>query len=174
MKTEKTMEESSIDGYLEILRKYLIKNPKNLQNKLKIMIDCGKQIAKLDGKKDEIKFPRIPSCEDEENKKNNENHEKDEDEKRVKKRKLDIITAREKNERMAKSIKSKKIEQNGEKNGNPRIREKEKELSNTEIVHMQKAKSDISTLENPVTVEDIVRELVKEEVWKKYAEGYEI
>ncbi|KAH0535184.1 hypothetical protein KQX54_014666 [Cotesia glomerata] len=63
---KKTLEKSIVDEYLKVLSEYIINNPNNLQEKLNLIKLSGEKIAEIDGKKDQIIFPKVDSSGDEE------------------------------------------------------------------------------------------------------------
>ncbi|XP_044595669.1 protein MNN4-like [Cotesia glomerata] len=63
---KKTLEESVVDEYVKVLSEWIIDNPDNLPEKLNLIKNCGEKIAEMDGKKDQITFPKVDSSEDEE------------------------------------------------------------------------------------------------------------
>ncbi|KAH0559189.1 DNA ligase 1-like [Cotesia glomerata] len=93
-KKKKTLEESIVDEYLKVLSEYIINNPNNLQEKLNLIKLSGEKIAEIDGKKDQIIFPRVDSSGDEEeNLSGTENEESTNEEEEIEVNVTENITA---------------------------------------------------------------------------------
>ncbi|XP_044575106.1 suppressor of Mek1-like [Cotesia glomerata] len=210
-KKERTLEEEIIENYLDTLRKNLNSSVDTLKEKLKLLKECGKKIAELDGK--DLDFINIDSEDDDGKKSEQSEDEKEEEEmsdsneqtteidkesdqnnkRKGEKRKLnqnkERVTENKKNkgEGNEKTVEEKKREEkdegqteSGEKEiGKAKIEEKkedEKDEGQTESgeteIHKESGGSNLSDMENMVTLKNMLENLVGQEITARCETGY--
>ncbi|CAG5075202.1 Protein of unknown function, partial [Cotesia congregata] len=211
-KKERTLEEEIIENYLDTLRKNLNSSMDTLKEKLKLLKECGKKIAELDGDGKDLHFINIDS-EDDDGKKSEESEDEKEEEEMSDSNEQMTEIDKENDQNHKRKGEKRKLNQNKERvkenkknkgEGNEKEEEEKKredkdegqtesgekeifkemegkkgeekdegqtELGETEI-YKESGGSNLSDMENMVTLKNMLENLVGQEITARCEAGY--